>query len=748
MNVLFALGAGERGGAERALLALVRHLPEHGIDPTVAAMAAGPFIDELVDAGVTVIPLPDVPRLRTAWAVPAAIRHLVDAAQSSRADVIVGSGEKMTMLAVPAARRLGLRSTAWLHDAPGHTRTARWIQRLLRSVAPDVAIASSQWMTAEFEARLRRRVTCVPYGLELDRLTDVAPAPDVRVGWEGRTVFCFVGRLQHWKGVDLFLRAAAELHRAHRGGVGFLVLGGPLFGREQDYAASLPALAEELGLGDAVRFLGHRDDAVPVMAAADAIVHASREPEPLGIVVLEGMALGKPVIASRARGPEELIDDGRTGLLTPLGDSDALASAMSRMVAAGPGGRTEMGEAARAAFNVDWTASAMAKRFAAALRGSSPSLDVALVAQNVVRADGQGRFALELGRELALRGHRLTVYAHSCDPELAELAAVRTLPRLPGPQILDDLFVLARVSPRMRLKHHDAVCVLGPTAMPDGAFALAAQYSHRGWRSSWTPTTRPGLRLRASAAVSIRLEQMVAKRAATIITLSDQISHDLAPGHHATTVVVNNGVDLEEFAVVTDAERLTARAQLGIDPLARVVGFVGEHLTPRKGLDQLLDAVAAGPIDEHLLIAGRGPDLTSRLDELGIASRVTALGFVDPRQLYRACDVVAVPSWYEPFSIVAAEAASSGLPVVLTKAVGAARVLADAGVVVDEPTPAALRDALDWLWEDPDRRRALGANARAAAETMRWELVRQPAAEAVEALGRANRARADGVVGS
>lgn len=740
LRALFALGAGERGGAERALLALVRHLPEHGVEPTVAAMAAGPFIDELVDAGVDVIHLAPVPRLRNAWAVPSAVTELARAARACDAEVIVGSGEKMTLVAVRAAHRAGVQSAGWLHDAPGHTSTARWIQRLLRTIAPDVAIASSGWMAEEFRARLRRDVACVPYGLELEDFAQVEPAADAVAGWEDRTVFAFVGRLQHWKGVDVYLRAAAEVHARQRA-VGFLVVGGSLFGREQEYADSLPVLARELGLGDAVRFLGHRTDAVAVMAAADVIVHASREPEPLGIVVLEGMALCKPVIASRARGPEELIDDGRTGVLTAQDDAPGLASAMERLAAAGPTERARIGEAARAAFDVDWSAPAMASRFAAALRAGVGSLDVGLVAQNVVRGDGQGRFALELGRELAQRGHRVTLYAHSCDPELEALARFRRIRRTPGPQILDDVVFFASATPRVRRAHHDVVTVLGPTALPAGDFVVAAQYSHRGWRASWARSEAPGLRLRISARASMALESFVTRRARRVVTLSDQISHDLAPGHTAETTVITNGVDLDEFTEVTTSDRREARGSLGIAAEALVIGFVGEYLTSRKGLDPLLAAIARGPAEEHLLIAGRGPDLASRLDALGLRRRVTVLGYVDPRELYRACDVVVVPSWYEPFSIVAAEAAASGLPVVLTRAVGAAVFLGEAGIIIDQPDHSEIRRALDHLWADPAWRQQLGKRAREAAEGLRWDQARRPGADAVEALGWANRVR-------
>lgn len=366
IRVLFALGAGERGGAERALVALVRHLAQHGVEPAVAAMSTGPFVEELRHSGAEVLELPVVPRLRKAWAVPSAVGQLAGAARTSGAEVIVGSGEKMALLSVAASRRCGTRSLAWLHDAPGHTATARVLQKALRFARPDIVVASSRWMAAEFERRLDREVACVPYGLELAELLDARPATDAVEGWAGRTVFAFVGRLQRWKGVDVYLRAAAALC-AHRDDVGFLVVGGSLFGRDQRYASSLPRLARILGIDEQVRFLGHRHDSVQVMAAADVIVHASRRPEPLGIVILEAMALGKPVIASRTLGPEELIDHGRTGLLVAPGDHVQLAESMERAARMSREERDRIGRAAAAAFSSEWSAPAMAAAFAKAL---------------------------------------------------------------------------------------------------------------------------------------------------------------------------------------------------------------------------------------------------------------------------------------------------------------------------------------------------------------------------------------------
>ena len=84
-----------------------------------------------------------------------------------------------------------------------------------------------------------------------------------------------------------------------------------------------------LGLDDQVILAGAQLNVPEWMQAMDVFVHAS-DNEPFGIVIVEAMALGKPVVASNSGGPSEIITDGENGLLTPYGDSEALANAILR----------------------------------------------------------------------------------------------------------------------------------------------------------------------------------------------------------------------------------------------------------------------------------------------------------------------------------------------------------------------------------------------------------------------------------
>jgi glycosyltransferase involved in cell wall biosynthesis len=133
-------------------------------------------------------------------------------------------------------------------------------------------------------------------------------------------VLLALGRLHDDKAFDILLRAMAHLPGVH------LWLAG-----EGPEKTALLALAIRLGVADRVRFLGWRKDAGALLEAADCLVCPSRV-EPLGNVILEGWAHRRPVVAAASAGPAGLIENGRTGLLVPVDDVDALTAALRRVI--------------------------------------------------------------------------------------------------------------------------------------------------------------------------------------------------------------------------------------------------------------------------------------------------------------------------------------------------------------------------------------------------------------------------------
>jgi D-inositol-3-phosphate glycosyltransferase len=212
--------------------------------------------------------------------------------------------------------------------------------------AADRIIAANRLEKADLERHYRapdERIVVIPCGVDLRlfQQTDKAGARALLGLPQDRHVLLFVGRLEPIKGVDILLQALANVvARGERPLT--LVAGGNL---EGDEGQRLVALASSLGLSDDVRFIGAVDQKMlpAFYSAADVCVQPSFY-ESFGMVAIEAMACGLPVVASRAGGLPFSIRDGETGLLVVPGDPSALAGAISALLA-NPDLRLRMGEA-------------------------------------------------------------------------------------------------------------------------------------------------------------------------------------------------------------------------------------------------------------------------------------------------------------------------------------------------------------------------------------------------------------------
>lgn len=136
-----------------------------------------------------------------------------------------------------------------------------------------------------------------------------------------------VGRLVAWKGHHIALQAFAEFAQ-HCPTAHLLIAGAPDVA-EPELERDLRQLAARLGIAQRTTFAGHRNDIPQLLAAIDLLCHCAVEPEPFGRIIIEGMAACRPVIASADGGVLEIIEPGVSGLLTPPGDTLALATALS-----------------------------------------------------------------------------------------------------------------------------------------------------------------------------------------------------------------------------------------------------------------------------------------------------------------------------------------------------------------------------------------------------------------------------------
>jgi glycosyltransferase involved in cell wall biosynthesis len=369
LKVLFTLPWATRsGGAEEMLQALVDGGPAHGYAAELVFLEPGPWPAELRAAGVRAEVIP-AGRIRQPRVWLATVRRLAALMRRRRPDLIVNWTAKTQLYGAPAATLAGMRRRVvwWQHAIPeGH-----WIDAWA-TLLPAAAIGTTSRAAAE-EHRRRfrpaREMFVVAAGTRAPQPAELrGPVPEALAGLgagSGLPLVGIVARLQPWKGQDRLVRAAGLLReRGHE--VHLLLVGGDSFDLAPGYARELPELIERLDMGEHVTMTGEVPDAGPYIDRMDVLVNAS-DPEPFGIVLLEGMARGVAVVAVDRGGPTEIIEDGVTGVLARSGDPVALADAIEPLLASAEL-RGRIGAAGRERFLREFTDEAMCRRFAARAR--------------------------------------------------------------------------------------------------------------------------------------------------------------------------------------------------------------------------------------------------------------------------------------------------------------------------------------------------------------------------------------------
>jgi glycosyltransferase involved in cell wall biosynthesis len=240
---------------------------------------------------------------------PMALLTLDGYLREFRPDVVLTHGNRAAGLALFPGMRSAGRTVAVLHNAffKRHLARARAALCVSESIAGE---------TAKVFPGLPLRV--VPNFAELEVF-----AP--RATWRDPPVIGALGRLHEQKGFDVLVRAAAWLRDD---GVPFrLRIGG-----EGEDRPLLEGLIRDLGLGDCVELAGWISPPGPFLAGLDLFVVPSRY-EPFGLVVIEAMAAGVPILASALEGPQEILEGGRLGRLFASENPQALARAVKAALA-------------------------------------------------------------------------------------------------------------------------------------------------------------------------------------------------------------------------------------------------------------------------------------------------------------------------------------------------------------------------------------------------------------------------------
>jgi glycosyltransferase involved in cell wall biosynthesis len=353
------------GGGEASLLGLAAALDRRHLRVLASVTAEGEVAARLrrLAVPVSVVALPPV----RPWTLPAAVvalRRLRALLAGERVALVHAHGSRGALYAGLAARGLGVPLVWHVRVADADPRLDPLLARLASSIVVNSAATA---------ARLRRvpvaadKLTIVPNGVDLVRFAPRPADPALRTALgldPALPVVAYFGRLEHGKGVDVLLDAAARVH-AKLPAAFVLVGDGPL-------RAPLAARAAAAGLP--VRFVGQRDDVPELLGLCAVVVLPSRQ-EAFGRVLIEAMAAGVPVVATAVGGIPEVCTDGVTGLLVPPEDPDALAAAIARTLTDQAATAARVAAAAadvRARFDVDAHAARVQAVYARVLaRGGS-----------------------------------------------------------------------------------------------------------------------------------------------------------------------------------------------------------------------------------------------------------------------------------------------------------------------------------------------------------------------------------------
>ncbi|MGA3170979.1 MAG: glycosyltransferase family 4 protein [Chthoniobacteraceae bacterium] len=744
-------------GTERHMLDLARGLCSLNVTVSIACPKKAPLADLAREEKFEVIPIEK--RGFLDWRAIAILRRELRAGKLN----VIHAHNGRTALSAALAVRLAGRGSYVLTQhfltpcragrrglkAALSSAMHRWISRGAGHV---IAISEASRRGIEERGESKKNVTTVPNGIsEADPGKLSSPAA-VRAG-PGIDPNCplivCAARLEEEKDVRTLIAAMPAVLASSPQAV--CVIAGE--GSERE---ALAGQIRALGLGESVRLAGFCKDALSLINAADVFVLPSIA-EPFGLVLVEAMSLGRPVIATRAGGPREIVEDGVTGLLVPPSDPVSLAGAISRLIRDEPL-RTGMGARGRERFLQNYTLERMA----------------ASVLETYRKALTQGHSAdkpASIRRRTYPRARtkpRVLLISHTCQtraegqPKAEEIARLGDI----------ELMVL---TPR-RFNHYgrwqdvemreDAPFHFEARNVMWGWLGPAQNYLHwypslAGilrdfkpdiidlWQEPWALVSAHACWLRnrilPEARIIIESEQNICKNwpppfswfeSYTLRNASFAVGRSSgavevlrAKGFNGPARVVGNAVDANLFRPM---DRTECKRALGLSGFT--VGYVG-RLVERKGLMDMVEALRYCPSDVTMVFAGAG-DYRAALEQRARAAGVEKrIRYLPARPLHElppvmnALDALSLPSWTVPtwkeqFGRVIIEAHACETPVIGSDSGAIPRVVGEGGLIFPERNPQMLGAAITELRENPERRREMGAVGRSQVEAnYTWQQV-------------------------
>lgn len=346
MNVLYLNHSEQMSGAENSLRALLWQLrrAHSEIEALVALPGSGPFSQSLRDEGwnVTFAPLRRIQRPNGLFSGMATLVHVMRTAPfiahlatKTNCDLIHSNSTTAHLVGGMAGEKTG-KPTIW--HARDLVSLGTIAPALSSRASTIIAISGCVAERLQADGVAAEKIRVIHNGLDPDEWQPRAGSVRETLALaDDAFLFGCAAQLVPWKNQTTFIEAAALLAQDEGcARARFAILGGDLWGEQREYAAELRARIKHHNLQERFNFVPHQSDSVAAISSLDAVVLPSLE-EPFGRVLIEGMALKKPVIAFGANGPLEIVTHEHDGLLVTPGkdeaaNAEALADSMKRVL--------------------------------------------------------------------------------------------------------------------------------------------------------------------------------------------------------------------------------------------------------------------------------------------------------------------------------------------------------------------------------------------------------------------------------